>query len=136
MRWPCRYQGYADADGMPLDSCRIAAGGCGALDHIERLFAGHGMAVQYRVARLLRSRAYILPQLAEYLSYGECTGEECGGRPELFKHDGLYGVSCGGRIVIPPLYDDAISVGSDGAEMMLGGVRHGVKFVRTEHQKG
>ena len=126
---------YADADGMPLDSRRIAAGNCAALDHIERMFAERGMAVRYRVARLLRSRAYILPQLAEYLAYDDCTGECCG-RAELAMRNGLYGVECDGRTVVPPLYDDICCIGDECAEAVLGGVRHSVKFVRTEYQKG
>lgn len=125
---------YADADGMPLDSCRIAEERCAALDHIERMFAEGGMAVQYRVARLLHSRAYILPQLAEYLSYNDFAGEWLG-TPELFRHDGFYGVSCGGQHIVPPLYDDILYVGCDEAEVVLGGVCHNVKFVRPECQK-
>lgn len=124
---------FADADGLPLESGRIAAGHCEALDYIERMFARHDMAVQYRVARLLRLRAYILPQLAEFLAYGiprdECANMHTG-KPELVKHGGLYGISCDGRAVIPPLYDDIICIESDCAEVVLGGEHHIVKFAR------
>lgn len=130
---------YADADGMPLDSQRIAAGRCEALEYIERMFAGRCMAARYRVAQLLRSRAYILPQLAGLLDLGRgseercegaCEGvykgvcDACAGRPELTMRNGLYGCECEGREVIPPLFDD-IAVCRDGvAEVVLGGVRH------------
>ena len=126
---------YADADGMPLDSAGIASGDCEALDYIERLFARSGMAVQYRVAQLLRSRAYILPQLAEYLSYDAAGDGNHGsrvtsaGKAELVKHNGLYGAECDGRIVIPPLYDDIIRLGDCEAEVVIGGVGHIVKYV-------
>ena len=136
---------YADADGMPLDSRRIAAGRCEALEHIEGLFACRGMAVQYRVARLLRSRAYILPQIAEYLDCGASEGASecnarcggCGSRPELTMRNGLYGYECRGRVVVAPLFDDAVGCRDGIAEVVLGGVRHkqSIKCDETEYQK-
>ena len=137
---PSILERYADADGMPLNSQRIAAGRCEALAYIERMFAEQGMAVQYRVARLLRSKAYILPQISEYLEYeavdngcGSCGS--CTSRPEMAMRNGLYGYECRGRWVVPPLYDDATDVRDGAAEVVLGGVRHEINFARTEHQK-
>ena len=128
------YARYADADETVLDARRIAGGRCPALEHIERMFARKGLAVQYRVAGLLRSRAYILPQLAEYLS---CEAEPyAGGRGELTMRNGLYGYVCGGRMVVPPLYDDVAGFDDGVAEVVLGGVRHMIECTRTEaHQK-
>ena len=132
---PSIYDRFADADEMVLDSRRIAGAGCPALEHIERMFAERGMAVQYRVAGLLRSKAYILPQLDEYLSYGGCGGVCRGGEPELVMRNGLYGCTCGGEMVVPPLYDDVSICGDGVVEVVLGGVRHRAECTRMEYQK-
>lgn len=130
---PSMFGRYADADETVLDSRSIAAGDCPALDEAERMFAERCMAVQYRVARLLRQRAYILPQLAEYLAYGgwEMPGQDaaavCGGRPELVMRGGLYGYECNGRMVVPPLFDDAAGLHDGELRVVLGGVSHAIR---------
>lgn len=128
------WERFADEDGVLLDARRIAAGDCRALGHIERMFAGRCMAVQYRVARLLRSRAYILPQLAEYMS---CGGWQRfgGGRVEMMMLNGLYGYECDGRVVVPPLFDDAAEFRDGEAQVVLGGVRHRLRCVGTTDGK-
>ena len=120
---PSVFGRYAEADETPLDARRIADGHCEALNRIERLFAGRCMAVEYRVARLLHSRAYILPQLTEYLSYADFT-TGCCGRPEVVVRNGLCGYECDGRMVVPPLFDDTSGVRNGCAEVVLGGVSH------------
>ena len=151
---PAGLMRYADADGMPLDSRRMTEGCSEALEYVERLFARRCMAAQYRVAGLLRSRAYILPQLAEYLEHGVndtgCAPVVCGGsganlcrtlcggcgeRPELTMRGGLYGYECCGRMLLPPLFDDVTGLKDGIAEVVLGETKHKsyVKCVKTEH---
>ena len=128
------YGRFADADDMVLDSRRIAGGRCPALEHIERLFARRCMAVQYRVAGLLRSRAYILPQLAGYMACGGRVPYS-GGRVELTMRNGLYGYVCDGRTIVPPLFDDVLGFADGVAEVVLGGERHRLNCTCAELRK-
>ena len=122
---PSLMERYAGADELLLDPAAIAGGRCAALDDIERMFAKRCMAVRYRIARLLRSRAYVLPQLAEYMSYDDAGSVPCGdGVPELDVRNGLWGYSCGGRLVVPPLFDSATEFRDGCAVATLGGEEH------------
>ncbi|HIW52031.1 MAG TPA: WG repeat-containing protein [Candidatus Alistipes excrementipullorum] len=95
-----------DTDEVLLISPREAvAGRSRALDEILGLFASECMAVQYRIARLLRSQSPVLFGLKELIEYGtRCSSNESG-EPCLENRDGLWGYADGGKFVIPPLYD-------------------------------
>lgn len=95
-----------DTDEVLLISPREAvAGRSRALDEILGLFASECMAVQYRIARLLRSQSPVLFGLKELIEYGtRCSSNEFG-EPCLENRDGLWGYADGGKFVIPPLYD-------------------------------
>lgn len=116
---------HADADGSVIEPHEASTGGSEALACIENLFARKCMPVQYRIATLLRSHAYRLPQLAEYMSYGADRFAVCEGRiPEPDAAYGLWGYKLDDKFVVPPLFDDCMPVRSGRAEVVLGGIRH------------
>ncbi len=72
------------------------------LHRIEMLFAEQGDVRHYRIAKLLRSPRYELPQLKGLL---EATPTASSETPTLEYYGGYWGYTVGGRFVIPPLYD-------------------------------
>ncbi len=75
--------------------------------HTLELFAQRGMASQYRVAQMLTSNSYRLPQLLELLAYSlrdSLEDEPC----DTLYHNGYWGYrSKSGEVVIPAIYDSA-----------------------------
>ena len=125
----------------------------GVLEEVLTLFEQRGMAVAYRIARLLCSPTLQLFGLEHLLRLavaradrkgcpggaetggaategaagaGEMAGEETepGEEPELFVENGLWGYRCNGREVIPPLYDCGFDFSEGLAAVRLGHTWH------------
>lgn len=103
----------------------IASGKRGELDRVTDLFAARGMAVQYRLARMLLSPIPQLFDLERVMGFtlsiddGQVTETAAA---EV--RNGLWGCRTGARWSIPPLYDAAFDP-SDGIILAtLGGYNH------------
>ena len=99
-------KGLPESDLLLIMPHLAVAGEDAMLDKIEKLFAESGDARHYRIARLLRSSSYALPQLKPLLEMrvadvdasAPLTAEYC---------NGLWGYAVAGEFVIPPCYDVA-----------------------------
>lgn len=95
------------------------------LARIERLFAERGDVRHYRIARLLRSTRYSLPQLKNLLEARSCAGTQTESeRLSLEYYNGYWGFAEEGRFVIPPLYDLAFEFSEGLALVKVGDVWH------------
>lgn len=98
-----------------------------ALREILALFEQHGMAVQYRIARLLFAPTHRLHGLADLFGYAvqgtQNTPQE---EPELFADRGLWGYrgTTTGHTLIPPLYDCGFDFTEELAAVQLGHTWH------------
>lgn len=134
------------SDGLLFTPSRM--GRDGVLEEVLTLFEQRGMAVVYRIARLLCSPALRLFGLERLLRLavtradreGRTGGAGAGGagtggaategaagagkEPELFVENGLWGYRCGGREVIPPLYDCGFDFSEGLAAVRLGHTWH------------
>lgn len=129
------------SDGLLFTPSRM--GRDGVLEEVLSLFELRGMAVAYRIARLLCSPTLRLFGLERLLHLavaradreGRTGGAETGGaategaagagkEPELFVENGLWGYRCGGREVIPPLYDCGFDFSEGLAAVRLGHTWH------------
>lgn len=122
---PALYDRYGDSDGLLFTPQAIPDDP--PYREALALFERRGMAVQYRIARLLASPR---PQL-----FGACGlfalsvgGETAVGAtndpPYLFVEGGLWGFRTGAKIVVPPLYDNGFDFTEGLAAMQLGTTWH------------
>jgi len=121
---PTMFERFADADEALFPAADAVAGRCEALDHAERLFARRCLPAEYRIARLLRAGAYILPQIEEYLTWACRKPSDTERTPELAAHGGLWGYRCPDEWVVPPLFDSGFEFRGPTAEVVLGGATH------------
>lgn len=110
-----------DVEEILLIDPREATGvGSQALNEIIALFATKGMAVQYRIARLLRSHIPMLFGLKELMRYAT-KGIDRELRPlQIENRDGLWGYAADGEFCIPPLYDSGFDFSEGFASVQLG----------------
>lgn len=120
---------YADTDGLLFSPARIPCDA--AYREAVALFERRGMALQYRIARLLESPAPQLPGLGELLREAIRTAEQpdCafppdGPQPELFEREGRWGFHFAERTVIAPLYDSGFDFTEGLAAVRLGQTWH------------
>lgn len=148
---PTLYVRYPDADGLLFSPQHIRTDE--ALREAIALFEREGLAVQYRIARLLYAPTPRLFGLPELLAWAARTGgPPCGGRegeettgntggdksgdtdggavsPELFVGNGLWGYRTPERIVIPLLYDSGFDFTEGLAAVRVGQAWH---YIDTE----
>lgn len=122
---------YPDADGLLFTPQKIHADA--ALRETLTLFEREGLAVQYRIARLLYAPTPRLFGLAALLARAaENSPPECAeethsaktGQLELFVENGLWGYRTRDRVVIPPLYDSGFDFTEGLAAVRLGSTWH------------
>lgn len=116
-------KGVIDSDYLLIRPSLAVAGRDEMLDRIEYLFAEHGDARHYRIARLLRSsnpKLSALKGLLE-LSVREVAGEES---LSLEYCNGYWGFARNGIFVIPPMYDLAFDYSEGVALVRVGDVWH------------
>lgn len=86
----------------------VVAGTSREMERLTDLFASRGMAVEYRLARMLASP---IPQLFGLAELMECTrpvtARHLNAQPVADVKDGLWGCRADGQWIIPPLYDRA-----------------------------
>ena len=103
----------------------IIAGKSALYDEILGIFAREGMALQYRIAQLLRSATPKLHGLGELLSYATKPTEEPASEELLLdNHNGLWGYRCGDKFTIPPIYDSGFDFSDGVAAVCIGGYHH------------
>lgn len=116
---------HADSDGLLLTPSRIPRDA--AYTEILTLFEHRGMALQYRIARLLESPGLELfglaPLLAESLRRPAAHSPSAP-VPQLFEHHGLWGFRHPDGIAIPPLYDNGFDFTEGLAAVCLGSTWH------------
>lgn len=96
----------SESDHLLITPHLAVAGEDAMLDNIEKLFAERGDARHYRIARLLRSSSYALPQLKPLLEMRVgCVDESAHLSADYC--NGLWGYAVDGEFVIPPCYDVA-----------------------------
>ena len=122
------------SDGMLFTPSRMRDDG--VLEEVLTLFEERGMAIAYRIARLLLSPTLKLFGLAGLLARaveaadaangpaGEKTPPDGGQTPELFAENGLWGYRCGERVVVAPLYDCGFDFSEGLAAVRLGRTWH------------
>ena len=99
-------KGLPESDHLLVMPHVAVAGRDAMLDRIEKLFAERGDARHYRIARLLRSSSYALPQLKSLLEMR--TGDVDESAPLTAEYcNSLWGYAVAGEFVIPPCYDVA-----------------------------
>ena len=120
---------YAGSDGLLFNPARIPREA--AYREVVALFELRGMAVQYRIARLLESPVPQLPGLGVLLREAvrmaerpESTPAPAGPQPELFEQEGRWGFRLAGQVVIPPLYDNGFDFTEGLAAVRLGQTWH------------
>lgn len=135
---------HAESDGMLFTPREILRGRDAAYREVMELFERRGMALQYRIARLLASPTPQLFGLAEFLaaSVREAGAVEAGAvevgaveagvveagtlpePPELYVENGLWGYRTSERVVIPPRYDNGFDFSEGWAAVQLGRTWH------------
>lgn len=126
---------YGDGDGLLYASQRIAADP--ALAETLALFERRGLAVPYRIARLLRSPTLRLAGLPELLAESVRRHRAADPAvptpnpaaratpfPELFVENGLWGYRTPTETVVPPLYDSGFDFTEGLAAVRLGRTWH------------
>ena len=93
------------------------------LDRIERLFAEHGDARHYRIARLLRSTHLALPTLKALLE-SQVRTVEGSEALSLEYYNGYWGYTRNGIFVVPPIYDLAFEYSEGVALVRVGDEWH------------
>lgn len=131
---PTLWARYGSADALLYNPRRAATDP--ALDETLRRFEARGMALSYRIARLLRAPRPELPGLpallAEAARRSERPEEEpqpagassAAEWPELFAEGGRWGFRTAERVVIPPLYDNGFDFTEGLAAVLLGRTWH------------
>lgn len=120
------YRTYREFALQPRD---IARGERRELDRLTELFASRGMALQYRLARMLASPVPQLAGLGALMAFtrredstagnGPAAPHDVAADPTADEKNGLWGCRAGAKWIIPPLYDRAFDP-SDG--VMLAGL--------------
>ncbi len=98
-----------------------------AYDEILELFAREGMAVQYRIALLLRSATPRLSDLERFINIAVAEHNPPFNESEgliLDNHHGLWGYRLNEEFVIPPLYDCGFEFSEGLAAVRVGGYWH------------
>ncbi len=128
------YRRYREFALRPRD---IARGDRRELERLTDLFAAHGMALQYRLARMLASPVPQLPGLGGMMEFARTRMRDayrrpcaaCGTRSSAEEHGGLWGCQTDGEWTVPPLYDWAFDP-SEGT--MLAGLGSYSHFLSTD----
>ncbi len=107
---PQLWTDYPEPDGLLLHARRIAAGACPAYEAVLRLFAEAGDAAAWTLARLLAWPRLRLPGLVETMRFLAVRDDVPlpAAVPEPFLRNGRCGYRIGGRMTIPPIFDDAL----------------------------
>ena len=134
---PTLHDRYGTADGLLFTPRRIPDEA--PYREALALFERHGMAAEYRIARLLASPSLRLFGLGELLAAvrheppetTETDGADRGSpapetrpAPELFAANGLWGYRTAERVVVPPLYDNGFDFSEGLAAVCLGRTWH------------
>lgn len=120
---------HAESDGMLFTPREILRGRDAAYREVMELFERRGMALQYRIARLLASPTPQLFGLAEFLAASvREAGTALAGTPperlELYVEHGLWGYRTPERVVIPPRYDNGFDFSEGWGAVQLGRTWH------------
>lgn len=136
---PTLRERYPESDGLLFTPREILRGRDAAYREVMELFERRGMALQYRIARLLASPTPQLFGLAEFLaaSVREAGAVEVGAveagvveagtlpePPELYVENGLWGYRTSERVVIPPRYDNGFDFSEGWGAVQLGRTWH------------
>lgn len=126
---PTLAERHAATDGLLFTPGRILRGCDAAYDEVVALFERRGLALRYRIARMLASPTLRLFGLAELLaaSVREADDLEAHGEtetPELYVENGLWGFRTPEHVVIPPLYDNGFDYTEGLAAVQLGRTWH------------
>lgn len=126
---PTLRERYPETDGLLFTPREILRGCDTAYREVMELFERHGMALQYRIARLLASPTLQLFGLAEFLAASvREAGTALAGTPperlELYVEHGLWGYRTPGRVVIPPRYDNGFDFSEGWGAVQLGRTWH------------
>lgn len=134
---PALHDRYGTADGLLFTPRRIPDEA--PYREALALFERHGMAAEYRIARLLASPSLRLFGLGELLAAvrheppetaetdgadRESPAPETRPVPELFAANGLWGYRTAERVVVPPLYDNGFDFSEGLAAVCLGRTWH------------
>ena len=134
---PALHDRYGPADGLLFTPRRIPDEA--PYREALALFERHGMAAEYRIARLLASPSLRLFGLGELLAAvrheppetaetdgadRESPAPETRPAPELFAANGLWGYRTAERVVVAPLYDNGFDFTEGLAAVQLGGTWH------------
>lgn len=126
---PTLRERYPESDGLLFTPREILRGRDAAYREVMELFERRGMALQYRIARLLASPTLQLFGLAEFLaaSVREAGTALAGTSPErleLYVEHGLWGYRTPERVVIPPRYDNGFDFSEGWGAVQLGRTWH------------
>lgn len=126
---PTLRERYPESDGLLFTPREILRGRDAAYREVMELFERRGMALQYRIARLLASPTLQLFGLAEFLAASvREAGTALAGTPperlELYVEHGLWGYRTSERVVIPPRYDNGFDFSEGWAAVQLGRTWH------------
>lgn len=126
---PTLRERYPESDGLLFTPREILRGRDAAYREVMELFERRGMALQYRIARLLASPTLQLFGLAEFLAASvREAGTALAGTPperlELYVEHGLWGYRTPERVVIPPRYDNGFDFSEGWGAVQLGRTWH------------
>ena len=126
---PTLRERYPESDGLLFTPREILRGRDAAYREVMELFERRGMALQYRIARLLASPTLQLFGLAEFLAASvREAGTALAGTPperlELYVEHGLWGYRTSERVVIPPRYDNGFDFSEGWGAVQLGRTWH------------
>lgn len=126
---PTLRERYPESDGLLFTPREILRGRDAAYREVMELFERRGMALQYRIARLLASPTLQLFGLAEFLAASvREAGTALAGTPperlELYVEHGLWGYRTPERVVISPRYDNGFDFSEGWGAVQLGRTWH------------
>ena len=126
---PTLRERYPESDGLLFTPREILRGCDTACREVMEFFERRGMALQYRIARLLASPTLQLFGLAEFLAASvREVGTALAGTPperlELYVEHGLWGYRTSERVVIPPRYDNGFDFSEGWGAVQLGRTWH------------
>lgn len=132
---PALGERHTATDGLLFTPGRILRGCDAAYDEVLALFERHGMAVRYRIARLLTVPTPQLFGLAELLAASvrenadlptqtDPSDGNCPAPPELYVENGRWGFRSAEQVVVPPLYDNGFDFTEGLAAVLLGHTWH------------
>ena len=126
---PTLRERYPESDGLLFTPREILRGCDTACREVMEFFERRGMALQYRIARLLASPTLQLFGLAEFLAASvREVGTALAGTPperlELYVEHGLWGYCTPERVVIPPRYDNGFDFSEGWGAVQLGRTWH------------